>query len=461
MIKTQLPDAQKFDVQRTTWLKTATNGRGSNDFNTFLKQAGGFSAGLLRGVHALPGEELVHHIALGAFEKFGENRNADAFMAAACREFHATFVKHAKIYRDHKSSDPEKSYGIIKASGYNEEMARIEIISALNATKEAARRNQGLVADREIEKLARNEDYPVSMACGIDYDVCSSCHNKAKTRFDYCTEATCPHGGCRSNLGKIASDGHKLYVDNPHPIWKDLSGVGYQADRIAYTLGRVKAASGAVMGGAEVAELFGLWTPDEFVQDPTVERFRALARKAAAVEGLVKPSIVADRPNKTASIPKSFDGSSRRAVLASLATDGHVLSLSGWLDVVAPGTPDEIKSAIASVLPGSFARLADSYPLAAQAAADPAANPAGNSGISVKMAAESCLDLCVPFGPKIPAESRAATVYGKRASTTPTDDPAAMRAAERYAAYTISAAELSGRDEVFTAVARRNLSGIS
>jgi len=65
------------------------------------------------------------------------------------------------------NKDPKKGRGIIKASAYNGDMKRIELLVALNATKEAADRNDGLVADEEMEKLAKGESIPVSMACAL------------------------------------------------------------------------------------------------------------------------------------------------------------------------------------------------------------------------------------------------------------------------------------------------------
>lgn len=168
------------------------------------------------------------------------NRNGDGFKAAACRRYHDTFRKHGRLYYDHKHDDPEKSYGVIKLSYFNEPMGRIELIISPNTTKAAAARNRGLVDTRYLPAVDRNDGRTGgSMACSIDYDICSNCHNKAASRRFYCTEDTCSRGGCKHNLTKVSEDGHVLHVDNPHPKWFDFSHVDKPADRTAFAFGRV------------------------------------------------------------------------------------------------------------------------------------------------------------------------------------------------------------------------------
>jgi hypothetical protein len=151
-------------------------------------------------------------------------------------------------------------------------MRRVELLIGYNMNKEAAKRNGGLVADREIEKLAKGDDLPVSMAIRVGHDSCSSCHHKARTREEYCTDSTCigPHGekrgGCKNNLCKISEDGHVLHVDNPDGTFFDLSHVFRPADRTAYGTKAdwlQKAAGDAFVGGAEMAEALGIEAPLE------------------------------------------------------------------------------------------------------------------------------------------------------------------------------------------------------
>ena len=115
-----------------------------------------------------PGEIPVHVIALGCDEVYGPNRNGDAFTKEACRKYHKTFIKYGHWFREHEHHDPKKSYGIVKDAAFNEHLGRVELLVALNGTKEAARRNKGLVADKEMELLESERDLPVSMACFVD-----------------------------------------------------------------------------------------------------------------------------------------------------------------------------------------------------------------------------------------------------------------------------------------------------
>lgn len=162
-------DLWNEDNPRCALIKRSS--RGVVDRGSFIKRAAASSDELLSkidGMDVKPGEELIHLIALGATEAYGPNRNGDGFSKEASRKYHDTFVKHAHFYRDHKNTDPKKSYGIVKASAFNEAMSRIELIVALNANEKAAKANNGLVADREMEKLASGKDIALSMACFTD-----------------------------------------------------------------------------------------------------------------------------------------------------------------------------------------------------------------------------------------------------------------------------------------------------
>jgi len=203
-----------------------------------LKRAGAFDYEKILS-QLSPGEVPLHVLALGAYEIYGPNRNGDAFRKEACKKYHKTFVKLGHWFHNHKHNDPRKSYGIVKASIYNEPLGRIELIVFLNGTKQAAKKNKGLVASRELELLESGKELPVSMACKVDYDECSGCGNRAKTRDEYCTEDRCKYGGLSKNLGKVFDDGHKLCAFNPEPYFFDISLVPTPADRIAYTFGRI------------------------------------------------------------------------------------------------------------------------------------------------------------------------------------------------------------------------------
>ena len=208
------------------------------------------------------------------------NRNGDGFKKKACQEYHPTFVKFARLYQSHANKNPAKSYGLIKLSAYNPEMHRVELLAAYNATKEAAERNGGLVADRQIEKLASGNDLPISMAARVPFDVCNFCSNKAPSRDFYCTPSMCKAGGIKDNLGKLVKVGTDIIhmgVDNPYPTWFDMSDVWRPADRTAYGFNAdwfTKAASdGGYFPAMEAATLASTMTAPLDVVLHQAERF--------------------------------------------------------------------------------------------------------------------------------------------------------------------------------------------
>jgi hypothetical protein len=375
MIKIIAPGSQSFDVPTMEMVKVSNSGLRGDDLRSFVKRAGHEFADKLRDVHVAPGEQLVHLIAIGSTEAYGPNRNGDGFKSATCRKHHPTFVKHARWYRNHQNKDEAKSYGIIKLSAFNEAMKRIELLVALNATKEAADRNKGLVADKEIQKIASgSNDWGVSMACRVPFDVCSGCGNKAPSRAQYCKEASCKYGGCYDNLTKVSADGHILHVDNPDPTWFDISDVYRPADRIAYVFGHMKAASaGQNVGGAHLADELGITAPYRLNFDTADDRSMELIKLAYQLADLetalesgsfgtsVRDAVILN--DKTASVSDIPAGRlTGLQIWRALSREKIALSVKDWLDVVAVNSESPLlKSAsvadISARLPGVFSRL--------------------------------------------------------------------------------------------------------
>ena len=220
-------------------------------------------------------ETLIHLIAMGSTESTGPNRNGDGFRATVLKQYHPTFEKYAHFYRDHKNDDPLKSYGRVVSSAYNNPMQRVELLVALSNNKTAAARNKGLVADKELAKLASGQPLSVSMACQVAYDLCSYCGNKAPTTKSYCSGVHegghCKAGGLKRNMGalvEIDNGLHHLHADNPHPRFFDISHVGRNADRIAFVTGQLKTASSgsAIIKSAELAAALCMRAPLELQQ---------------------------------------------------------------------------------------------------------------------------------------------------------------------------------------------------
>lgn len=377
LIKAWTSDSYNFGEPALTLVKTAGDGLHGEDFRSFVKRAGFHMADAARHVEVKPGEVLVHGIGLGASEWFGPNRNFDAFKEAACRSNHPTFVKFARWYRHHNNKDPQKSYGIIKYSHYNEAMHRIELLAALNRTKEAAERNGGLVADQELNKLEKGDDIPTSMACKVAYDVCAGCGNKAKNRTEYCLGTDeggmCKRGGCKNHLGAVHEDGFVTHVENPDPYFFDWSLVHRGADRTSWADGILKSASTSVaIGGAELAEKMGYEVPPIFfesVHDLWPTRLERLATKLAQLEVQydrgareLYDTALSPQFEKDATVGQPCTQPTVFTQLAALAMQKVALPVETWLKLVHGELPWASADMIKQALPSIYGRmLADGY----------------------------------------------------------------------------------------------------
>ncbi len=236
-----------FGVSPSSLVKISSRGLIGHDRFEFFKRA---AAQFQLDMDKLASDETpVHLIAMGSTEFWGANRNFDGFKEAMLKRCHPTFVSNAHNFRNHANKDPKKSYGEVKAAHYNEDMHRVELLISFYNTKEAAEKRGKLYAgDKVLSRLHNGDDVPFSMAIRVPYDTCNNCFNKAASRAEYCTQDTCVsptgkrRGGCRENLGKLASDGFLQYVDNPDGTFFDISHLvigdgaanGRPADRTAY-----------------------------------------------------------------------------------------------------------------------------------------------------------------------------------------------------------------------------------
>lgn len=373
MLKVITPGSYDFDTSSTQLIKVSSRGLRGHDLNEFIKRAGHAFVDMVKKPGMVKeGEVPIHLIAIGATEFYGPNRNGDGFTESTCRDYHQEFKKNARWYRNHSNKNPSASYGLVKESYYNEKMHRIELFCVLNGTKEAAKRNGGLVADQELEKLAREEDIPVSMACLVPYDICSECGHQARNKKEYCTGKSeggfCTRDGAKTALCKVYSDGRIHHVDNPRPKFFDISKVVRPADRIAYTMGKL-ASCASVKSGAEIAEELKITAPamlsiDEFMPYKVAEQIK-LAYELAAVEDSIENNFN-NRLNlaftKEASDRHRFnDAPSGLGVQlwSALAQSKVMLPLEGFLQLT---TGDIEKSAsiapvVQAALPGVYGRM--------------------------------------------------------------------------------------------------------
>jgi len=378
LIKFVSPSGWDFEQRIVSPIKMSSRGLIGEDRREFLKRASHAFLPQLDNVKFAKDEVPVHLIALGASEAYGPNRNGDGFKEATCREHHHTFTKFAKFFRNHKNKaergDPY--YGFVKASAYNEDMRRVELLCALNAEKSAADRNGGFVADTELEKIARGEDMAVSMACRVPHDVCSFCKHAAKNRAEYCTREKCAAGGCQSNLTrlvKVGNDLHHLHVDNPNPTWFDISRVFRPADRIAYG-----AKADYLTKAASDSGIFELQDYIKMAENSTApldvilyqsghhgfwsEKYAAQVKLGYGLAALEKYETARDantyRAHATADFPieklAAFGSSQCDTQLAAMADRKIILSLKDYARLA--GREEHVKSA-AAFLPGIYSHM--------------------------------------------------------------------------------------------------------
>ena len=464
MIKVIQPQSQDFSEPVASLIKVSSRGIIGNDKADLIKRAGAEFVSKLDNVKFAKDEVPVHLIAIGATEDYGPNRNGDGFKRACCEKYHDTFVKYARFYRDHLNKNPAKSYGLVKASAYHEPMRRIELVAALNATKEAAERNGGLLADKELEKLARGDDIGVSMACTIPFDVCSHCGNKARTRAEYCDDSDngghCKAGGLKHNLGKVAYDGSVLHADNPNPRFFDISHVFRPADRIAYISGTLsKAASSEIVSGAELAERMGISAPADLNIDSGVSaqvraQLIALEKLAAAEQLAVSDRIwahVALAESPVVQPPLSayeFENIKIAEAVRALSDVGVILSLKDFLTFTVKSAAEELVRAVGTALPGVFTKIAEEPDLLSTLEQN-AYNPAYTATPRVRIWAEklAATRSTLPENTEKraylaairTADSAQPTSNARLTKTAATNNPAAISLARHYALYKIAA----------------------
>lgn len=382
MIKAFGTDAWNYGEPTVSFVKVSSRGLIGEDRKALIKRAGHeFVDAIQKSGMSFDRDELpVHLIAVGSTEGYGSNRNGDGFDEETCRAQHDTFVKDARVYQHHKNKDPLKSYGDVKMSMYRDDMRRIELLAFVNGSKEASARHGNLYDEDFADRVRSGEDIPWSMACKVAYDVCSGCGNKAKTRADYCDEDTCKYGGCKSNLTKVAFDGHVLHVNNPHCRYFDISKVSRPADRGAYgglaSYYMQKAAEGEVMGGAALAEAYGMTDSpymmfgDEAVRAQWFDAQLKVAQALAAADTQIRAAFsqvdqsmsrAFDRDMQPGGLLESFQKTAQMTQHTWGMLAGRLcLPVDEFLSL-ATGTPVEKQAAravqVEAALPGVYSRM--------------------------------------------------------------------------------------------------------
>jgi hypothetical protein len=456
LIKVIQPNAQEFSEPVASLIKISSRGLIGHDKQELVKRAGAEFAHKLENIKFAKDEVPVHLIAIGATEDYGPNRNGDGFSRDCCRNYHQTFEKFARFYRDHANKNPAKSFGLVKASAYHEPMKRIELVCALNGSKEAADRNGGLIADKELEKLAAGKDIAVSMACKIPFDVCSSCGNKARTRAEYCDSTDngghCKAGGLKHNMGRVLEDGHVLHADNPNPTFFDISHVFRPADRIAYISGQLKAASAACISGAELAEQLGVTAPmlldaatgfkkhaqlqiealQDLVEAESVNDTRDWVKVALAANPEVQPPLV----------PELADFVKIAEALRGLADAGVILPVRDFLTLTIKTANEQLVQSVVNALPNIFSKLARENEIVAKLETN-TYWPATAASPHVRLWAEKIAQTHSALTKHVEKRAYVAAIRQVNSTTFPCEKQASTGAAaalaEHYALYKIAA----------------------
>ena len=189
----------------------------------------------------------IHLTALGDEETYGPNRNGDAFPKEACVRYHDTFVKHGHVFsHHHNDAEKDEILGAIKASAYNEKMARVELF--IWADKEKAKEG--------LDTLEKTGECAFSMACRVPWDECSICGAHRRNGKD---PNMCVH--IREQLGKVAEDGKVAFMRNVLPDFFDISFVTRPADRIAWSLKVAEASPNGMATSEVLAKAAGVEEP--------------------------------------------------------------------------------------------------------------------------------------------------------------------------------------------------------
>lgn len=253
-------------------------------------------------VRPIKGKTILHVIAVGDEERYGDNRNGDGFAAEDNRKVHGRFKTNGHLFLDHKHQHPSLAVGEVLDTAYNDLMGRIELLLAADNDK----------AHKYLSKHSGEGDMPVSMGCTVDAERCSVCHNVAPKVRDRCACV-------RENLGLLMDDGRKVFMHNPDPHYFDISLVWRPADRIGYSL-------------RKVANDQGLVSSDQLAIQAGLTQMRptklAAIRRVASIEKRISGMV--------RSFPESVGANTLQTLKAKVASAGlpavlGTLHRKGWL----------------------------------------------------------------------------------------------------------------------------------
>lgn len=420
------PGSQDFSCAQVSILPIHRRGVDQHYLEKAAKEAGGFALEKeIDELKPIPDHTVIHVIAVGDSERYGDNRNFDKFAREDNKRCHSRFRTQGHVFKDHVNSDPQFKTGSVVATDHNDVMDRIELLAALENAKYA----------EELAGLEKGKDIPVSMGSMQEFDVCSLCKHKAKTAKDHCEHI-------KNHLGEITVDGIKIAMENPDPGYFDLSTVWKPADRIGYTIRKVALECGPI-GGHVLADRYGM---TKFADDKL-----AMLRRLASIEKLIpaQAKVVSTAPedlddDDVKLLKKAVAAHGTDAVLDYLHGQGYVLSARDFADAIlgapilaktaAPYVADEIEDGFNHVLghgdcgtsldgkaPAVAIKLADELEFALQERCSM------KTGSAMRRVIRSSLAAASPFG-------------GVKLAHLPLDPTAVTGLAELYIRYKLACA---------------------
>lgn len=219
-----------------------------------------------------PGFFYLHVNALGSGETYGSNRNGDFFPAENLRQHYKTY-ESGHVFKHHINKNPEKSYGKVIFSIWNDNMKRVELIAEVN--RELAR-------DIE-ERMEAGEHISTSQALKTPSDRCSICGNRARTRQEYCAHL-------RNELNHLYPDGRRVMALNDDNLKLfDISIVLRPADPTSSVLRKVAFAEEYVISSAELAELEGI--TEEGIKKASLKKLADIIKEIEGEVDAVSPEL--------------------------------------------------------------------------------------------------------------------------------------------------------------------------
>ena len=159
-------------------------------------------------------------VAMTAGEFYSSNRNGDYFKESDLIKYHKLF-ENAGVFWNHDNKDPDKSFGNVLKSFYNNEMHRIELVIEVPVD------NSRYLKDY----VAEGKPISVSMGLNTPFEVCSICGSE--TRGSYANR--CEH--LKFMMNTVLHDGRKVFAISGTPLKVfDISFVFRPADRIGYAM---------------------------------------------------------------------------------------------------------------------------------------------------------------------------------------------------------------------------------